>query len=77
MAELTERKTENIAGRFYVDTSCIDCDMCRGIAPAFYRRDDDTGQSIVYRQPETPEEVELALEALNVCPSESIGDAAS
>lgn len=77
MAQLTDRKTENIAGRFYVDTTCIDCDLCRGTAPAFYRRDDDTGQSIIYRQPETPEEIDLALEALHECPTESIGDDAS
>lgn len=74
MATLTERKTENIVGRFYVDTSCIDCDLCREIAPAFFWRDDDSGQSIVYRQPETPDETALAEEALHSCPTNSIGD---
>lgn len=37
------------------------------------RRDDDIGFSVVYRQPETPEEVDLATEALEGCPTESIG----
>lgn len=74
MANLTERKTENIAGRFYVDTSCIDCDLCRETAPDFFRRDDDSGQSIVYRQPETPELIALAEQALDGCPTSSIGN---
>lgn len=74
MASLTERKTENIAGRFYVDSTCIDCDLCREIAPAFFRRDDDSGQSIVYRQPATSDEIALAGEALDSCPTNSIGD---
>lgn len=73
MPELTERKPENITGRFYVDSSCIDCDFCRETAPAFFTRDDETGQSIVHRQPETEEELALAQEAVEGCPSESIG----
>lgn len=74
MATPTERKTENIAGRFYVDATCIDCDLCRETAPSIFQRDDDSGQSFVHRQPETPEEIALAQEALNGCPSSSIGD---
>lgn len=74
MPEITDRKPENITGRFYVDSSCIDCDLCRENAPDFFRRDAETGQSIVYRQPETAEEIALAQEALEGCPSNSIGD---
>lgn len=73
MANITDRKPENRLGRFYVDDSCIDCDICRNHAPAFFQRHDDSGQSIVYRQPVTADEVALALEALESCPSESIG----
>jgi ferredoxin len=74
MANLTDRKPEDILGRFYVDDSCTDCDLCRDLAPAFFRRDADTGQSIVYRQPATPEESTFAQEALDSCPTSSIGD---
>ena len=74
MATLTERLPENVLGRFYVDATCTDCDLCRITAPAFFRRNDDTGFSIVYRQPVTPDEVALAEEARDGCPSESIGD---
>jgi ferredoxin len=47
--------------------------MCRTTAPEFFRRDDETGFSYVYRQPVTPEEVAQAEEARN-CPTDSIGN---
>ena len=74
MAERTERLTQNAAGAYYVDSSCVDCDLCRNTAPDFFRRDDEIGMSIVYRQPSTPEERALAEEAKTECPSESIGN---
>ena len=74
MAQFTERLSNNITGRFYVDSTCVDCDQCRNTAPEFFTRDDEAGFSIVHRQPNTPEEVALAQEALEGCPSGSIGD---
>lgn len=74
MANTTERLPENIPGRYYVDATCIDCDGCRNIAPAFFTRHDEIGFSIVHRQPSTPEEVALAEEAREGCPSDSIGN---
>lgn len=73
MADITDRLAENIAGFFYVDSTCIDCDQCRDHAPAFFRRNDQLGSSIVYRQPVTAEEIEICQEALSGCPTESIG----
>jgi ferredoxin len=74
MATTTERLPQNIVGRYYVDSSCIDCDLCRTTAPAFFIRDDEIGFSIVYRQPVTPQELALAEEAREGCPTESIGN---
>jgi ferredoxin len=74
MATITEKLTKNVTGRFYVDSSCIDCNLCRSSAPNFFTRDDETGFSIVFRQPQTAAEIEEAQEALESCPSESIGD---
>jgi ferredoxin len=74
MADPLERLPENVPGRFYVDSNCIDCDICRGELPAFFRRDDETGYSIVFRQPETAEEVQLCHDAILGCPAEAIGD---
>lgn len=74
MANRNERLPENAPGAFYVDSTCIDCDLCRGNAPQFFRRDDEGGYSIVYKQPVTPEEIKEAQEALEACPTESIGN---
>ena len=74
MATTTERLPQNIAGRYYVDSSCIDCDLCRTTAPAFFTRDDEIGSSVVHRQPVTPEQLALAEEAREGCPTDSIGN---
>ena len=71
MAQIDERLPENVAGEFYVDASCIDCDACRQIAPASFR--ESAGKSIVYRQPQNPGELHRALMALVACPTASIG----
>lgn len=71
MADRTRRLPQNIAGDFFVDDSCIDCDTCRQIAPAHFR--DHGDQSSVYRQPETAAEISQALKALVCCPTASIG----
>lgn len=64
------RLAENAAGDFYVDSTCIDCDLCRQIAPETFS---DVGdQSIVYHQPETPQREFAALKALVTCPTASI-----
>lgn len=60
-------------GPFYTDNSCIDCDLCRETAPDFFRRDDDSGQSHVWRQPVTADELRLARAAMEGCPTETIG----
>ena len=73
MPDIEERIPQNVEGRFYVDSSCIDCDNCRQTAPDFFRRDDDTGFSYVYRQPVTKEETEQCIDAMESCPTESIG----
>lgn len=74
MAEKTDAYPENVPGPFYVDDQCIDCDACRDCAPDFFRRCDEGGYSFVYRQPRTPEEIELCRRALDGCPVEAIGD---
>jgi len=73
MADKNLKLPENVPGAFYVDESCIDCDMCRTTAPDFFRRHDETGFTVVYRQPTSSAEMEKAEEALRDCPTESIG----
>jgi formylglycine-generating enzyme required for sulfatase activity/ferredoxin len=73
MAERNDKHSENIFGAYYVDTSCIDCDLCRATAPNLFGRADD-GISIVTKQPSDETENTLAREALKGCPVEAIGD---
>jgi glyoxylase-like metal-dependent hydrolase (beta-lactamase superfamily II)/ferredoxin len=71
MADLKRRLPGNVAGDFYVDATCIDCDQCRRIAPATFRAQRD--RSIVFRQPATPGDAQRAEMALVTCPTGSIG----
>ena len=73
MAERNRKVPENVPGPFYVDDTCIDCDMCRSTAPQFFSRHDENGYSFVHRQPVTPEEFVQADEARRECPTETIG----
>jgi ferredoxin len=74
MANPKDKASENVPGPYYNDTSCIDCDQCRELAPQFFKRQDDGGYTYVYRQPITPEEIALAEEALAICPTDTIGN---
>jgi glyoxylase-like metal-dependent hydrolase (beta-lactamase superfamily II)/ferredoxin len=71
MANLTQRRTENIDGDFYVDRTCIDCDTCRWMAPTVFTSIGE--MSAVYHQPDDPKERLHALQALLSCPTGSIG----
>ncbi len=73
MADPADRVSESVAGTYYVDSQCIDCDVCRDTAPDNFTRSDENGYSYVYKQPETDEERILCDEALLSCPVEAIG----
>ena len=71
MAKLKLRRTENISGNFYVDTTCINCDTCRWMAPEIFNRSGK--KSAVYQQPTNEKERLAAMQALLSCPTSSIG----
>lgn len=73
MADFKKRVAENVEGEFFVDSSCIDCDTCRQLAPDVFEDAGDT--SFVKRQPQSDEESHSALMALLACPTGSIGTA--
>lgn len=74
MADRNNKPAENVPGAYYVDDTCIDCDLCRSNSPDFFTRNDDGGYTYVERQPVTPEEVLQAEECRLACPTESIGN---
>ena len=73
MARQDQRLPDNVPGDFFVDTTCIDCDLCRQIAPASFGRADHAQQSYVHHQPASEAERHRALMALVTCPTASIG----
>ncbi|MBX7221421.1 MAG: ferredoxin [Blastocatellia bacterium] len=73
MASLEDRYPDNVPGKFYTDFQCLDCDVCRDLAPTVFTRNDDGGYSYVYQQPTTPEELEQVREAMESCGVEAIG----
>jgi len=71
MANVEKRLAGNVAGDFFVDSSCIDCDACRQLAPEVFV---DTGDaSVVFHQPTTIAETRRTLMSLVACPTGSIG----
>ena len=71
MANPALRLPDNVPGDFFVDSSCIDCDACRQIAPTIFADRGDA--SIVQRQPADDAETKRTLMALVACPTASIG----
>ena len=52
MADRRNAVHENVDGPFFVDTTCIDCDTCRQLAPDTFG---ETGEfSFVKAQPPNP-----------------------
>src|SRR5215469_10741968 len=71
MADRKKRLDSNIAGNFFVDSTCINCDTCRQLAPKSF---EEVGEySAVLHQPEGGEQVHQAYQALLACPVGSIG----
>jgi glyoxylase-like metal-dependent hydrolase (beta-lactamase superfamily II)/ferredoxin len=71
MADIRKILSDNIEGLFFVDNTCIDCDTCRQLAPEVFT---ESGEfSIVYHQPDSPDELRHAARSLVACPTGSIG----
>jgi glyoxylase-like metal-dependent hydrolase (beta-lactamase superfamily II)/ferredoxin len=71
MATLTKRLATNVAGDFFVDSTCIDCGTCRQVAPETFAEGQDA--SYVWRQPGGEAEGHRARMALVACPVAAIG----
>lgn len=74
MADNTDKVEDSVDGPWFVDTNCIDCDLCRQTAPDNFERNEDEGYSYVHKQPESEDEVQACQDAMEECPVEAIGD---
>ncbi len=73
MAILAQRVPDNVAGRYYVDEQCIYCDLCVQLAPKIFKECKERGWAFVFHQPVSEEEEAQAINALEGCPTDSIG----
>lgn len=73
-ADPNDRVAENVAGPFYVDSSCIDCDVCRDAAPENFARSFMQAYSYVSKQPANKTERAACQQALEACPVDAIGN---
>jgi ferredoxin len=71
MANRKRAVSDNVPGSFFVDDTCIDCDTCRQVAPLTFAAMD--GYSAVHCQPDAPETLAAAAQAIICCPTASIG----
>ncbi|MEN8655032.1 ferredoxin [Streptomyces sp. 21So2-11] len=61
-----------LEGRFHIDDTCIDCQLCRDLAPDNFESDPDNETHYVHKQPEDEGELDCVLDAYESCPSNSI-----
>lgn len=71
MADQKKRLATNVDGEFFVDSTCIDCDACRQIAPTVFA--EFGSYSSVQAQPRSEKETREAWQALLSCPVAAIG----
>lgn len=74
MANRNDKVAENTDGRYYVDSQCIDCNLCRDIAPNNFTHQEEAGYTYICKQPGNEEEETQCKEAKDSCPVEAIGD---
>lgn len=65
------RLPDSVDGVLYVNDKCINCAACSQFAPLTFSRS-NAPYHIVYRQPETPLEIQHARQALLACPVAAI-----
>jgi ferredoxin len=73
MADESRRLVHNINGPYYVDDTCIYCDFCVELYPHLFKMIGHWEWAAVYHQPETEQEFQDADDAIECCPTESIG----
>ncbi len=71
---MAQKISENLEGRFYVDTNCINCSLCSEIVPGVFATNHDEGYEFVHQQPLSKTDLALVAEAMEICPANAIQD---
>jgi ferredoxin len=70
---MTEKHPLNVEGKYYVDTTCVHCDLCHEIAPEHFTVGKD-GEGFVFKQPSSQGEERNCHSAKSSCPVGAIQD---
>ena len=71
MTPESKKNPQNVPGKYYVTEDCVACEACQYVAPNNFRYDDQL-LSFVFKQPDTPAEVEQCEKAVEGCPMEAV-----
>ncbi|MBI1387833.1 MAG: ferredoxin [bacterium] len=74
MADVSERYEDNAPGKHYIDKTCAFCSVCIDEAPDNIKESDDGDHCIVFKQASNDAEAESLKNAIDACPTGSIGD---
>jgi len=69
---MVNKIAQNVQGRVYVDSNCINCSLCPEIAPDNFKTNHEKGYEYVYKQPGNSREKALVAEAMILCPADAI-----
>ncbi len=67
-----KKLASNVPGKYHTSDECDGCAYCASVAPDNFDFDRETNTYFVSKQPESPEEEELAQEAMDDCPVDAI-----
>lgn len=74
MADKSSKQPENVPGKWYVDTTCVPCNVCVDCAPTLLKFSEDQSHVYFAKQPAGAAEDAAAQAALEICPTGSIGN---
>jgi ferredoxin len=74
MPDNASRQPKNVAGAWYVDTTCTLCRTCLAEAPNLLKPNEDETAVYFFKQPENDAEKAAAQRGMEVCPTLAIGN---
>ena len=74
MPDPNTRVVQNVPGRWYIDSTCINCGLCPAEVPEVFKETEDGITSYVHAQPATPELEGACEDIAGRCPTNSIGN---
>ena len=72
MNDKAKKLPGNAPGKYYVTEDCDGCAYCAAVAPENFEFDKSTNTYFVSKQPGSPQELEVVLEAMDDCPVDAV-----